>query len=515
MDPKDLLCAAFWNSTGGAEDTFDAPVAAAWEAQPSDERPSCTVQHLALCLADGRLVRLVAKHVDLRDAASFRDRAHQKRRRDAYSVETAFYQRMAVGAVKSGLRLPYPVYMDSSPNPLVSLTVAEDLAYDPRGSLEAAAAPVAFQAASMREREARAALAWLAEFHARWWNSAEAGEPGVAGVWRWGTYWTLEATRGDLEGMDEAWRRTSAAFSVKYKEAFQVPGVRGLGKRLRSAAERLHGLVEGRGGWRTLVHGDCKSAHFFFREGGEGGLTAWACSFKWMGGGQGVRDVVHLLWSSLEPDVVAGCEEALLRHYVKCVKEALAANGQKESARQFLWGPFAEAYDAAYLDYVRALVGREWARLTPAECASKGRGGDVPMYCRDAGHLVEMALKANELLGRCERRLASGPRRAEERLAAAAAREGHGQASSLRRHNRLALAGGRTASVGEGVFDKVAGLPPLRATMSEAIPRHDDILGGIPEWEPASPRRQGRGNAQAVDPKPSRSRFGLGKAKSK
>jgi len=38
-----------------------------------------------------------------------------------------------------------------------------------------------------------------------------------------------------------------------------------------------------------------------------------ACDFQWCGGGLGVTDVMYLLWTSVQPQVVVDQEEELLR----------------------------------------------------------------------------------------------------------------------------------------------------------------------------------------------------------
>ena len=38
-----------------------------------------------------------------------------------------------------------------------------------------------------------------------------------------------------------------------------------------------------------------------------------ACDFQWCGGGLGVTDVMYLLWTSVQPQVIHDREEQLLR----------------------------------------------------------------------------------------------------------------------------------------------------------------------------------------------------------
>ena len=43
-------------------------------------------------------------------------------------------------------------------------------------------------------------------------------------------------------------------------------------------------------------------------------LHVAACDYQWAGPGLGAVDVMYLLWTSVEPDVVREHEESLLRH---------------------------------------------------------------------------------------------------------------------------------------------------------------------------------------------------------
>ncbi len=50
---------------------------------------------------------------------------------------------------------------------------------------------------------------------------------------------------------------------------------------------------------------------------GSAGSSGWAvsaCDFQWCGGGLAVRDVVYLLYTSVQPEVVWQQEESLLRY---------------------------------------------------------------------------------------------------------------------------------------------------------------------------------------------------------
>lgn len=106
--------------------------------------------------------------------------------------------------------------------------------------------------------DGRAALSWLASFHARFLESRPEG------LWDQGTYWHLETRQSE-------WRR-------------MAPGP------LKDAAGRLDAKLRG-ARWQTLLHGDAKPANFLWRADGR----AAAVDFQYTGPGAGIRDVAYFL----------------------------------------------------------------------------------------------------------------------------------------------------------------------------------------------------------------------------
>ncbi|XP_078789774.1 uncharacterized protein pkdc [Oryzias latipes] len=117
------------------------------------------------------------------------DRSHRRKVR-SYQVETNWYQNFSTD---DSCRIPACLAACSHGDEM--LIVLEDLdvaGFDGRRT-------------SVKEKEIRACLAWLAHFHALFLGV----EP--EGLWPVGTYWHLETRPDELEAMDDAELKAAAA----------------------------------------------------------------------------------------------------------------------------------------------------------------------------------------------------------------------------------------------------------------------------------------------------------------
>jgi hypothetical protein len=85
-----------------------------------------------------------------------------------------------------------------------------------------------------------------------------------------------------------------------------------------------------------------------------------ACDFQWAGWGLGIQDVVYLLWSSVQPEVVQAQEELLLEWYRGALDVELRSRG-------FSGAPPANMLQAHYqvwgfMHHVRRFLG--WSLLS-------------------------------------------------------------------------------------------------------------------------------------------------------
>jgi len=55
---------------------------------------------------------------------------------------------------------------------------------------------------------------------------------------------------------------------------------------------------------QTLIHGDPKSANFFYRARGDGGVDVGVIDFQWTGAGLCATDVAYAMWACPTPGVL-------------------------------------------------------------------------------------------------------------------------------------------------------------------------------------------------------------------
>ena len=267
----------------------------------------------------------------------------------------------------------------------VTPTAAVAAADDDGGGDGGAAAPreCAWQEYTLAtETHARAAVRWLAGFHACFEGlgqggcAAAAATPGTggaggggsgvvaaaagvpAGAWVQGTYWSLAKRRQDWDPLraaaawEQAWAGGAAGEAAQAR-LLGLRGLRQLAARLSACAASLDRYVNHpspespRYARRTLVHGDFKAENCFFffsrrssppsssppavrapaalaAAAADTELRCSACDFQWVGGGQGVVDLVYLLATSVED---RAAHPALVRYYHEQMQRLRAGGG--------------------------------------------------------------------------------------------------------------------------------------------------------------------------------------------
>jgi hypothetical protein len=135
-------------------------------------------------------VRYVVKHVAPPSAQQPSSVGHARKLR-SYVAEAAFYQHAAplvlhAGSVaRAAAPLPEPAHVAASDTEM--LFILSDLRTNYPRSADA-----------LNLADARAALSWLAAFHATFYNSRQAADPGALGLWPRGSYWHLATRREEL-----------------------------------------------------------------------------------------------------------------------------------------------------------------------------------------------------------------------------------------------------------------------------------------------------------------------------
>ena len=247
-------------------------------------------------------------------------------------------------------------------------------------------------------QEAKAALNWLAAFHAFWWEelpltssssssssdnskgsaaAAAVDEPtaaagavtalAAADLWDQGCYWHLETRQEELAQMGSNWQ--------DLKEAAQKidHAIRGMKNSNSSSSS---------GKYRTLVHGDFKSANLMFTADCS---ECAAYDFQYCGAGYGVRDVAYMLCSSVDADVVEQQEQQLLDYYHQQLQQQLKQAGKVAAAEQYSREVMAVHYELCFLDYVRFMAGwGMWGNSRWATLKAKGALKRLPELLKKA-----------------------------------------------------------------------------------------------------------------------------------
>lgn len=108
--------------------------------------------------------------------------------------------------------------------------------------------------------------------------------------------------------------------------------------------------------FRTLVHGDFKSANILFSEDGS---RVGVYDFQYCGAGLGASDIAYLFCSSLDEDVLRQHEQQLLQYYHARLQQYLQQYG-REGRERYSLAVLQRHYELALLDYCRFMAGWGW-----------------------------------------------------------------------------------------------------------------------------------------------------------
>jgi hypothetical protein len=165
-----------------------------------------------------------------------------------------------------------------------------------------------------------ACLRWLANFHGCYMNDK------AESLWEIGTYWNLSTRPDEWAAMEEGSLKQAASL---------------LDDQLNNAR------------FKTIVHGDAKSANFCFSDFGN---SVAAVDFQYAGGGCGMKDVAYFLGSCMDEDACERNEQHYLDYYFKELKLALNRYQKRldVSGIELEWR---ELFPVAWTDFYRFLQG--------------------------------------------------------------------------------------------------------------------------------------------------------------
>ena len=357
------------------------------------------------------------------DAARPRPGAQQKRRENAASA--AKKARAADASGQSTREIgSKPATTNESPlaetsDPVVTATAATAAA---AASERSETLPGTFDFS-----RARAAVEWLASFHAHWWRGLPDSPPIPKDLWPRGGYWTLEKRHADLPGMDAAWRGLLRAFDAEDETKTLASALRercgeDFGERLRRAGPALSraalraewGTPNQENGGATLVHGDFKAANIVFRRDADTNASEpnrrvaraapTVIDWQWTGPGGAAHDLAYFLATSLNLDALERVDD-LVAAYLARLSNDLRARGDAGRAA-------AAEYDAARLrrdlavhhaDHARYLAGAVWGAVTPASMRRDAANSNMGAHRRSTRHLLFCAARGALGLATCER----------------------------------------------------------------------------------------------------------------
>ena len=255
--------------------------------------------------------------------------------------------------------------------------------------------------------QARAALTALARLHATFMPAAAAartdGKPNedvllagaTAAIWPSGAYWQPDMQpASQMTELAQIWRdihlpNFEKAFAAELPKDVEYAS---LGDRLQKVAVSVggeshpFGLDAPSGGesegwaarWRTVIHGDAKSANIFLRENPDekDGWEVGLIDFQWMGFGLGAVDAAHVLCASCDPELWDTmrpgkswtrepgrlCSITITPNSLRLspqtgrgISRRGSGNVDKEEVQN--------QYEAAVLDMCRVVFGYQWVRV--------------------------------------------------------------------------------------------------------------------------------------------------------
>jgi len=143
----------------------------------------------------------------------------------------------------------------------------------------------------------RSAVKSLAKFHAFFWLTSDAKENNAIAslLWKVGTYWDpSKLAENQVDKLDSSWRKIAEEFG--YEDV-------SVGVRLAKLALKMSSATH-EGEPQTIIHGDPKSANFFFRDNTTGDFDVGLIDFQWTGSGLCATDVAYFLATSICPSIL-------------------------------------------------------------------------------------------------------------------------------------------------------------------------------------------------------------------
>lgn len=284
------------------------------------------VYHIEATDCDNVRRDVIIKHVDIPTTSGSVESLSEDhlRKVHSYAVESVFYKELSECMIESGVNVPRMYCVEGeigSQGGTMSIAMEDVRNLGPHYQRKANVLDM---------EEGKALLDWLARFHAVNWKAVPT-EGGTMGLWSEGSFWQLDSRTTEFGQIEDDWRM------------------------LHTIGQYVHEQLQ-RSSFRTVIHGDAKSANFFFYKTGGATVSIAGYDFQYCGFADGMRDVAYVLCCSIQPDLVEAFEEELLMHY----HQALLAHLEQLHAEEYTFDQLQKHFDLCVVDLARFMSGSRW-----------------------------------------------------------------------------------------------------------------------------------------------------------
>jgi hypothetical protein len=308
----------------------------------------------------------------------------------SYHVERSFYTELAAQLRAAGLQLPDMLFGEST-----DVSVAGDLTrvgflylFADLGATHATYLHVSYERMC-------ATMAWAARLHSIFWTAEGAAMPAaLACMWDQGTYWALDKRpASEVPSTGSSWRAFCEGWRHVAPELFSRPEIIDLGYRLARQASRMDAWLRTRSP-RTLVHGDLKGAHLFFRVDASTDSEPTVIDWQWSGFASPLVDVVYAIQSiTAFADLQHGGEERLLQAYLAALRTHGIDLGE---------GLANQLYKAALLDYARIVLGYFFRGVSVSDIEREHENITELTHTREVAHALRFIGRVDDVLREIE-----------------------------------------------------------------------------------------------------------------
>ena len=293
------------------------------------------------------------------------------KRRESYAVERRFYDHPDLAdwfRVQHGLSMPKLVAGDRDGKAAYQNVcwIMNDL----RDSF-----PI--QVPSLSVMQAKAALSWLAKFHALGWKDEQHVAWKQSVLHARGGFWTIAPTAGqatiNTQQLPSQWKTGLQKLVTEgWLEASDHSRLLKMGQRLQvlcqALPEFLHQQCKQYGTW---IHGDFKAANMLFQETDkidmEGDLSSCVgvVDFQFTGWGVCAEDVAYLLYPDAQGSLLEFVDELLDHYHEQLITNImiLMKGGPSSISREAL----TKLFDLSIIDMTRYWLSKGWEGTTEGE----------------------------------------------------------------------------------------------------------------------------------------------------